>query len=104
MERRFNAPRNQVWQAYTDAELLDQWWAPTWKAETITMDFRIGGCWHYAMIGPQDERHFGRMDYLEIDPESGYVAVDVFADVCGAANPDMPKQILFIGESDTTRV
>ena len=108
IERRFNAPRSRVWQAYTDAELLDRWWAPKpWKAETVTMDFRVGGHWHYAMRGPEGEQHFGRMDFLEIEPESRYLAGDVFCDASGAANPDLPKQTFttsFVDEGETTRV
>lgn len=106
--RRFNAERSRVWQAYTDAEILDRWWAPNpWSAETLTMDFRVGGHWHYAMNGPDGERHFGRMDFIEIQPERLYVAVDVFADASGNANPDLPTQTFttsFIDEDATTRV
>lgn len=108
IERRFNAPRGRVWRAYTEVELLDQWWAPKpWKTETVTMDFRVGGLWHYAMNGPDGEQHFGRMDFLEIEPESKYVAADVFCDASGTANPDLPRQTFtttFDDEGDTTRV
>jgi uncharacterized protein YndB with AHSA1/START domain len=106
--RRFDAVRSRVWRAYTEAGLLDQWWAPRpWKTETVTMDFRVGGHWHYAMNGPDGEQHFGRMDFLEIEPEGLYVAVDVFADASGAANPDLPTQTFttsFIDEGATTQV
>lgn len=108
IRRRFDAPRSRVWQAYTDAALLDQWWAPKpWKTETLTMDFRVGGHWHYSMNGPDGEQHFGRMDFVEIEPETRYVAADVFADENGAANPELPTQTFttsFIDEGATTRV
>lgn len=108
IERRFNAPRSRVWQAYTDAALLDRWWAPNpWKAATVVMDFRVGGYWHYAMNGPAGEQHFGRMDFLEIEPESRYVAADVFADAEGNADPQLPKQTFdttFLDEGAATRV
>jgi uncharacterized protein YndB with AHSA1/START domain len=56
IERIFDAPRSRVWQAFTDAELLDRWWAPEpWTTETVSMDFRIGGRWHYSMNGPNGE-------------------------------------------------
>ena len=42
--RHFNAPLDQVWKAWTESELLDQWWAPKpFKAETKFMDFKVGG-------------------------------------------------------------
>ncbi|MDB5149731.1 MAG: hypothetical protein JWQ57_3751, partial [Mucilaginibacter sp.] len=42
--RTFNAPLNLVWQAWTESDILDQWWAPKpYRAETKLMDFREGG-------------------------------------------------------------
>lgn len=106
--RRFNAPRHRVWQAYTDPAMPDQWWAPRpWKTKTHSMDFSVGGSWHYSMNGPEGEQHFARMDFLKIEPESRYVAYDVFADESGNTNPDMPKQTFttsFIDEQETTTV
>ena len=33
--REFDAPLEEVWKAWTEKELLDQWWAPRpWKAKT----------------------------------------------------------------------
>ena len=69
VEREFDAPPDLVWSAWTESELLDQWWAPEpWKAETQSMNFTEGGYWHYAMVGPDGERHYGRADYKTIDP------------------------------------
>ena len=45
--REFSAPVGKVWAAWTQQELLDQWWAPRpWKARTKSMDFREGGTVH----------------------------------------------------------
>ena len=50
VKRVFAAALPLVWDAYTNSEILDQWWAPKpWKARTKTMDFREGGHWLYAM-------------------------------------------------------
>jgi uncharacterized protein YndB with AHSA1/START domain len=41
VKREFAAPLQDVWAAWTESELLDQWWAPKpWKAKTKIMDFR----------------------------------------------------------------
>ena len=57
VEREFAAPVGKVWAAWTQQELLDQWWAPRpWKARTKSMDFREGGTWLYAMVGPRGRR------------------------------------------------
>lgn len=42
--RDFDAPRDLVWSAWTEHEILDQWWAPKpWKSETKHFDFSEGG-------------------------------------------------------------
>lgn len=93
IERVFPAERSRVWQAMTDATILDQWWAPSpWKTETVYMDFRVGGYWLYAMNGPEGEQHFGRMDYLEIVPGQRFKSSDVFCDADGNANESLPRQ------------
>lgn len=101
VRRRFDAPRNLVWRAHTEPALLDRWWAPQpYRAETVVMDFRVGGHWHYAMVGPGGERHFGRMDYAVIEPQQRIVADDVFADESGAAIESMPRQRLTMDFTD----
>ena len=66
--RSFDATQEQVWQAWTEQEYLDQWWAPNpWKAETKSIEFKEGGRWLYAMVGPDNSRHWARVDFLKID-------------------------------------
>jgi len=91
LTREFDASPALVWQAYTDRSILDQWWAPKpWKAETKSMDFREGGQWQYAMVGPEGEKHWGKMIYGKIVPETSFVAQDVFCDENGTPNPALP--------------
>ena len=55
IEREFAAGLDLVWDAWTKPEILDQWWAPQpFRTKTKSMDFREGGSWHYAMIGPDN--------------------------------------------------
>ena len=89
--RQFDAPVEQVWRAWTESELLDQWWAPLpWKAKTKKMDFREGGSWLYAMEGPAGEQHWSRADFQKIEPRKGFVGVDYFCDEQGNKNTEMP--------------
>lgn len=89
--RQFNAEPELVWKAWTDSNLLDLWWAPKpWKAETKTFDFRAGGHWLYAMVGPDNTRHWSRVDYKTIDPVKRFQAVDSFCDEHGNPNRDLP--------------
>jgi len=89
--REFAAPLSQVWEAWTNSQVLDQWWAPKpWKAKTKAMDFTEGGHWLYAMVGPEGEEHWARADYKKIDPANSFTAVDSFADENGNINTSLP--------------
>ncbi|MBK9106756.1 MAG: SRPBCC domain-containing protein [Saprospiraceae bacterium] len=89
--RTFNAPLPSVWRAYTESDLLDQWWGPEpWRAETKFMDFSEGGHWLYAMVGPDGTRHWARMNYKAIVPQRTIEGEDGFCDEDGHLNPDMP--------------
>lgn len=91
VERSFNAPLALVWRAWTEPELLDQWWAPQpWKSETSHMDFKEGGYRTYAMVGPEGEKHLARTDYLSIHIHNHFSGQDAFCDEEGKINPEMP--------------
>ena len=89
--RSFKAPLNKVWRAFTEKELLDQWWGPQpWRAETKHMDFREGGYWLYAMVGPEGEKHWSRADFQTIEPMISIKGKDGFCDENGTMNTEMP--------------
>lgn len=90
-KREFDAPVSLVWRAYTEKELLDQWWAPKpWKAETKTMDFYPEGKWVYEMVGPDGERHGAIQVFKEIVFEKYFSGIDAFTDDQGNINESMP--------------
>ncbi|TCC88228.1 SRPBCC domain-containing protein [Pedobacter frigiditerrae] len=94
VKREFAAELELVWEAWTSAEFLEQWIAPKpWRAETKTMDFKEGGFWHYAMISPQDEKHWSRYDYQSIEPLKSITELRGFSDESGAINPDFPRTL-----------
>ncbi len=90
--REFDAPLDQVWKAWTESNLLDNWWAPKpWKARTKTMNFTEGGFWLYCMEGPNGEKQWSRADYKTIVPNKSYTAVDCFCDENGNMSNDFPQ-------------
>lgn len=92
VERSFDAPVELVWAAWTEADILDQWWAPKpWKARTKSMDFREGGSWLYAMVGPNNEEHWAKQEYLSIQPKNSFTCWDAFCDAEGTINTAMPR-------------
>jgi len=92
VKREFAAGRQLVWDCHTKRELLDRWFAPTpLTTKTKHMDFRPGGYWHYAMITPDGQAFWNRLDYQAINPIDSYAALDGFCDETGIVNPDMPR-------------
>ncbi len=106
--RQFDAPVEQVWKAWTTSELLDQWWAPKpWKTRTESLDFREGGIWKYAMVGPEGEEHLCRVDYIQIEPGKKFTGTDAFSDKEGNINNEFPVMhwiCEFEPEGDKTNV
>jgi uncharacterized protein YndB with AHSA1/START domain len=92
VKREFAAELPLVWEAWTSAEILDQWWAPEpCKAETKTMDFREGGHWLYCMIMPPDnQKNWGKQNYEKIVLHKSFSGTDIFCDEQGIANPEFP--------------
>ena len=67
VEREFEANLDLVWDAWTKPELIDQWWAPLpYKNVTKSMEFKEGGTWLYYMVGPENQTHWCKNDYLKI--------------------------------------
>lgn len=92
--REFDADLGLVWQAWTTPELLDQWWGPQpWRAETKTMDFREGGFWLYAMVGPEGEKHWSKSDFISIVKEKSFASKGAFSDENGTINTAFPQNV-----------
>jgi len=106
VSRDFNAPLEKVWKSYTDSDILRKWWAPPpWKVETKVMNFNIGGYWLYAMVSPEGEKHWGKVNYIAIDYHKSYNLEDAFCDENGNINKDLHSskgQVSFsLGENGT---
>ena len=79
--REFNATLPLVWDAFTQAELLDQWGAPApMRAKTKYMDFKVGGRRFYAMISPDGLERWSVQEYTSITPKTNFKMYNSFAD------------------------
>ncbi|MES2593450.1 MAG: SRPBCC domain-containing protein [Bacteroidota bacterium] len=91
VEKEFAAPLSKVWSAWTESQLLDQWWAPKpWKAKTKKMDFKEGGSWLYAMVGPEGQEHWAKAEFKSVQPSKRFSAQDAFCDKDGNIDTTMP--------------
>jgi uncharacterized protein YndB with AHSA1/START domain len=67
LEREFAAPPERVFAAFTDPELLAQWWGPeSMTCPVCEIDLRVGGRWRTCMRGERDNWVSGV--YREIVP------------------------------------
>ena len=94
IERSFSAPLDMVWAAWTEPELLEQWWAPKpYKAVTKVMDFTEGGRWQYAMTSPEGQKMWDLKEFLKIDAKKSFVYRSRFCDENGYVAPETPGSI-----------
>jgi uncharacterized protein YndB with AHSA1/START domain len=87
--REFDADLSLVWDAFTKAEILDQWVAPKpWVSKTKFMDFKVGGRRFYAMISPEGHERWAIQKYTSISPKTNFKMFNAFADK--DENPELP--------------
>jgi uncharacterized protein YndB with AHSA1/START domain len=69
VERIFDAPRDQVFAAYTDPKLIPEWWG-TRDGTTIVdqMDVRAGGAWRFVTQDCDGNETAFRGTYREVSP------------------------------------
>ena len=79
--REFDADLSLVWDAFTRAELIDQWIAPQpFTAKTKYQDFKVGGKRFYAMISPEGQERWALQEYTSITPKTNFKMYNAFAD------------------------
>ena len=94
VEREFAAPLKRVWAAWTQKELLDEWWAPKpYKCITKSLEFEEGGTWLYNMKGPDGKAQWAKFDYKSIDKGHEFSGQDAFCDEKGKVNKDFPRSV-----------
>jgi len=80
IERSFNAPRELVWKAHTEAERLAKWWGPKgFEMVSCKVDLRPGGLFHYGMRAPNGMEMWGRFVYCEVTPQTRLAYVVSFS-------------------------
>lgn len=89
--REFDAPRELVFQAFTDPELVPQWWGPRRLSTLVDkMDAKAGGHWRFINRDPQGNEYAFHGVYHEVRaperiidtfefeglPEAGHVCLE----------------------------
>ncbi len=110
LSREFDAPRELVWEAYTDARHLPHWFGPNGFTLTLHgMDVRPGGMSRYTMHGPDGTDYPNRQVYQEVvrperlvylhggdvDDDPGAFHVTVRLDDLGGGRTRVTQRMLF---------
>lgn len=89
--RVFDAPRQRVWEAWTQPQRLMRWWSPKgWTCPVSKIDLRPGGGYLNCMRSPEGKDYWSKGVYREIDEPQRIVCTDSFADENG--NPVSPQE------------
>lgn len=80
----FDAPRAQVWMAWTTPEYVMQWWGPAgFTSPVCRIDLRVGGRFTYAMQSPDGQVGYNGGEFRAIEPLKRIVWLWYFADADG---------------------
>ncbi len=79
--REFDAPRELVFRAWTEPELVRRWWTARRGAMTVCdIDLKPGGKWRFVMTadrGDEEVEFYG--EYREVSPPERLVSTEIFA-------------------------
>jgi uncharacterized protein YndB with AHSA1/START domain len=101
--RTFDAPKERVWKAWTDPELVRRWWGPKdFTAPVARIDLRVGGSYLFCMQAPDGKDFWSTGVYREVLPPRRLVCTDSFSDERGNVVPathygmgaDFPRELL----------
>lgn len=66
--RIFNVRRELLFQAWSDANHLKNWWGPAGFTNTFNeFDFRVGGKWSFIMHAPDKGNYANECEFIQID-------------------------------------
>lgn len=119
VSRIFDAPRELVWEAWTDPRHVVHWWGPDGFTTTIEqMDVRPGGMWTLVMHGPDGTDYPNKSVFTEVvkpericfshggsrqgDPDTQFEATWTFEDMGGKTR--LTIRMVFPSAADRERV
>ncbi|RXA20855.1 SRPBCC domain-containing protein [Methanosarcina sp. MSH10X1] len=101
--RIFDAPRERLWEEWTDPERMKKWLGPKgFTTPVCQIDLRVGGRYLYSMRSPEGKDFWSTGTYREILMPERLVMTDSFADAEGnvvpatdyGMSPDFPLELL----------
>ncbi len=102
IERVFDAPRDRVFAAFTNPELIPEWWGPYGTTTTVDeMDVRTGGRWRFVVRNSDGSESGFRGAYREVTPPERIVQTFEWEPMAGHVSVDSST---FEDLGDRTRI
>jgi uncharacterized protein YndB with AHSA1/START domain len=102
ISRVIDAPRELVFEAFTEVRHLSQWWGPEgFSTTTQAFEFRVGGEWVFVMHGPDGTDYQEWISWTEISPPERIAMVH--GELRGDPNA-FASVLLFTPEGAATRI
>ncbi|WP_159586275.1 SRPBCC family protein [Chelativorans xinjiangense] len=81
LTRVFDAPREKVFRAWTDPEIMKQWFVPRpWTIASVELDVRPGGASRFTMRDPDGNEYPNQGVYLEVVENEKLVTTDAYSE------------------------
>src|ERR671924_384404 len=105
LSRLIDAPREKLYRAWTEADLLTEWFAPKpYTTPVVELDLRPGGASYFVMRGTDGKDLPNRGVYLEIVPNQRLVFTDAYVKAWEPSEkPFMTVILTFDDEGGKTR-
>lgn len=106
LTRLLDAPRENVFRCWVEADLLKQWFAPRpWSVSAAELDVRPGGSNLIVMKSPEGQEMPNQGVYLEVAPNEKLVFTDAFTSAWAPkeGQPFMVVILTFEEEAGKTR-
>jgi uncharacterized protein YndB with AHSA1/START domain len=83
--REFDAPKDLVYRAWTEPELIERWWGgESGEVTSAEIDLRVGGAWRCVMVLEDGSEAAFRGEYREVVPNERIVSTEVYEGAPGA--------------------
>ncbi len=102
ISRVIDAPRELVFEAFTEVRHLSRWWGPEgFTTTTRSFEFCVGGVWDFVMHGPDGTDYQEWISWTEIVPPEGIALLH--GESCGDPNA-FESTLTFASEGQATRI
>jgi uncharacterized protein YndB with AHSA1/START domain len=105
LTRVFDAPRELVFEAWTDPDRVAAWWGPKgFTTVSYDMDIRPGGTYRFCMRSPQGIDYWKQGVYREVAAPERLIFTFTWVNTDGSLGQEMLVTVTFAVEGEKTRM